>query len=255
MEKNDNESVVSATDFTNVKTISIISGKGGVGKSTVSLNLSVALARAGYKVGLIDADIYGFSIPNMLGIEGKPVSISDKLILPIEKEGIKIMSMGFLVPDNSPIIWRGPMLGKMLKVFFEEVEWGELDYLILDLPPGTGDVALDINRYVPNSKELLVTTPHKTAAHVAARAGAMALETDHNIIGVVENMSYYECECGEKGYIFGTGGGKELAEKLGVELLVQIPLVVQDDDSYIYKVGSKVEKKYQQLVNLIVNKF
>lgn len=241
-------------DTTNLKTISIISGKGGVGKSTVSLNLAITLVRKGFNVGLIDADIYGFSIPSMLGIEGKPTSISDKFILPIEKEGLKVMSMGFFVPDNSPIVWRGPMLGKMLKVFFEEVYWGELDYLILDLPPGTGDVALDINMYVPHSKELVVTTPHKTAAHVAARAGAMAQKTEHDIIGVVENMSYYECKCGEKGYIFGTDGGKNLAKKLGVELLVQIPLIIQDEESYIYKKGSKIEEKYQQLADLVIER-
>ncbi len=241
-------------DNINLKTISIISGKGGVGKSTVSLNLAIALARKGYNVGLIDADIYGFSIPSMMGIEGKPTTISDKFILPIEKEGIKIMSMGFFVPDNSPIVWRGPMLGKMLKVFFEEVYWGELDYLILDLPPGTGDVALDIHMYVPNSKELLVTTPHKTAAHVAARAGAMAQKTEHDIIGVIENMAYYECECGEKAYIFGTDGGKNLAEKLEVDLLIQIPLIIQDEESYIYKKGSKIEEKYQKLAELVIEK-
>lgn len=241
-------------DNVNMKTISIISGKGGVGKSTVSLNLAIALGKMGFRVGLIDADIYGFSIPSMLGIEGKPTTINDKVILPIEKEGIKIMSMGFFVPDNSPIVWRGPMLGKMLKVFFEEVYWGELDYLILDLPPGTGDVALDIHMYVPESKGLIVTTPHKTAAHVAARAGAMAQKTQHDIIGVVENMAYYECECGEKAYIFGTDGGKDLADKLGVDLLIQIPLVALDEESYIYKEGSKIEKKYQELAELIVEK-
>lgn len=238
----------------NMKTISIISGKGGVGKSTVSLNLAISLARKGYMVGLIDADIYGFSIPSMMKIEGKPTSISDNFILPIEKEGLKVMSMGFFVPDNSPIVWRGPMLGKMLKVFFEDVYWGNLDYLILDLPPGTGDVALDIHRYIPQSKEIIVTTPHKTASHVAARAGAMAIKTEHDIIGVVENMAYFECKCGEKEYIFGTEGGKNLAEELKTELLIQIPLVVQNEDSYIYKKGSKIEEKYLRLAELIIER-
>ncbi len=239
---------------TNMTTLSVISGKGGVGKSTVSLNLAITFAQKGYKVGLIDADIYGFSIPNMLGITEKPRAINDNFILPIEKEGIKVMSMGFFVPDNSPIVWRGPMLGKMLKMFFEDVYWGDLDYLILDLPPGTGDVALDVHRYIPQSKEVVVTTPHKTAAHVAARAGAMAIKTEHDIIGVVENMAYYECECGEKAYIFGTDGGKNLANELNVELLTQIPLVIQNENSYIYIKGSKIEEKYQQLVDLIVER-
>jgi len=204
--------------------IAIASGKGGVGKSTVTVNLAVALARAGYRVGVIDADIYGFSVPDMMGIDRRPTVIDD-VILPVEKLGVKVMSMAFFVEDNRPVIWRGPMLGKMLRNFFSEIHWGELDYMLLDLPPGTGDVALDVHQLIPQSKEIIVTTPHLTAAFVAARAGAMALQTNHEILGVVENMSWYECShCGEKEYIFGSGGGEKLAQTLRTQLLAQIPL-------------------------------
>src|SRR5690625_3373463 len=187
--------------------ISIASGKGGVGKSTVTVNLAMSLMRLGKKVGIIDADIYGFSVPDMMGIEKRPVVRGDKII-PVERFGIKVISMGFFVEDNSPIVWRGPMLGKMLTSFFQEVEWGDLDYLLLDLPPGTGDIALDVHELIPSCKEIIVTTPHPTAAFVAARAGQMALKTNHEILGVVENMAYFESKkTGEKEYVFGQGGG------------------------------------------------
>ncbi len=189
--------------------ISVASGKGGVGKSTVAVNLAVALAREGKRVGVIDADIYGFSVPDMMGIEERP-AVVDKTIYPVERFGVKVISMGFFVEENALFIWRGPMLGKMLRNFFQEVAWEELDYMILDLPPGTGDVALDIQQMLPQSKELLVTTPHATAAFVAARAGAMAIHTKHEILGVVENMAYYQCSsCGNRDYIFGRDGGEK----------------------------------------------
>ena len=160
----------------------------------------------------------------MMGISEQP-EIKDKKIIPVERFGVQVISMGFFVEENTPVIWRGPMLGKMLTSFFKEVEWGDLDYLLLDLPPGTGDVALDVHQMLPESKEIIVTTPHPTAAFVAARAGAMAIHTDHEILGVVENMSYFESkETGNKEYIFGKGGGQKLAEELSVPLLGQIPL-------------------------------
>ncbi|MBK3496553.1 Mrp/NBP35 family ATP-binding protein [Viridibacillus sp. YIM B01967] len=208
----------------NVKFISIASGKGGVGKSTVSVNLAVALARLGKKVGLIDADIYGFSVPDMMGVQTMPVVEEDRII-PVDRLGVKMISMGFFVEDNAPVVWRGPMLGKVLDQFFRDVEWGELDYLLLDLPPGTGDIALDIHQMLPESNEIVVTTPHPTAAFVAARAGAMAIKTDHNILGVVENMSWFQSKMsGEREFVFGEGGGPKLAEELRTELLGQIPL-------------------------------
>ncbi|MCO7127402.1 Mrp/NBP35 family ATP-binding protein [Sporolactobacillus shoreicorticis] len=204
--------------------IAVASGKGGVGKSTVSVNLALALARQGKKIGLLDADIYGFSVPDMMGIEKRP-EIRHNRIIPVERLGIKVISMGFFVENNSPVIWRGPMLGKMLNNFFNDVYWGDLDYLVLDLPPGTGDVAMDIHSKLPHSKEIIVTTPHPTAAFVAARAGAMAVHTKHEILGIVENMAYYQSKkTGEIEYVFGKGGGDKLSDLLHTDLLGRVPL-------------------------------
>ncbi|MEX2460014.1 MAG: Mrp/NBP35 family ATP-binding protein [Paenibacillaceae bacterium] len=244
----------------NVEFIAVASGKGGVGKSTVTVNLAVALARKGKKVGIIDADIYGFSIPDMMGIENRPEMVENK-ITPIERFGVKVISMGFFVEDNAPIIWRGPMLGKMLRNFFAEVTWGELDYVLLDLPPGTGDIALDVHQMIPQSKEIIVTTPHATAAFVAARAGAMALQTNHEILGVVENMSYYLDKDGEKDYVFGRGGGGKLAEQLKTELLAQIPLGAPDnlptEEEYapsVYKADTPTGILYLEMAERIIAK-
>jgi len=244
-----------------VEFIAIASGKGGVGKSTVTVNLAVALARMGKRVGLIDADIYGFSVPDMMGIEERPEQVGDK-IKPIERFGVKVISMGFFVEDNSPIVWRGPMLGKMLRNFFAEIDWGELDYLLLDLPPGTGDVALDVHQMIPQSKEIIVTTPHATAAFVAARAGAMAIKTNHEIIGVVENMSYFESKLtGEREYVFGRGGGGKLAETLGTALLAQFPLGAPDNhpaepdfSPSVYKADSDIGREYLSLAQSVIDR-
>lgn len=244
-----------------VKFIAVASGKGGVGKSTVTVNLAVAMARRGKRVGIIDADIYGFSVPDMMGIEERPVIVNEKVV-PIERFGVKVISMGFFVEDNSPIVWRGPMLGKMLRNFFQEIEWGELDYMLLDLPPGTGDVALDVHQMIPQSKEIIVTTPHATAAFVAARAGAMAIKTEHEIIGVVENMAYFESRTtGEKEYVFGRGGGARLAETLHCDLLAQIPLGQPDNhpsepdfSPSVYKTDTETGKLYLELADSVIQR-
>ena len=241
------------------KFISVASGKGGVGKSTVTVNLAVSLMRLGKKVGIIDADIYGFSVPDMMGIENRPAVRAEKII-PVERFGVKVISMGFFVEDNSPIIWRGPMLGKMLNSFFSEVEWGDLDYLILDLPPGTGDIAMDVHELLPTSKEVIVTTPHPSAAFVAARAGQMALKTDHEILGVVENMSYFESEkTGEKEYVFGQGGGKKLAGVLKTKVLGHLPLKqpYEDEDEFapgVYQEDHPIGQEYHKIASKILAK-
>ncbi|MEC2077391.1 P-loop NTPase [Metabacillus fastidiosus] len=204
--------------------ITLTSGKGGVGKSTAAINLAIALVRLGKKVGLIDTDIYGFSIPKMMAIKERP-SVVEGRIYPVKSFGVKVISMGFFVEDNGPIIWRGPMLGKMIDQFFNNVEWGDVEYVILDLPPGTGDVALHLNKILPFRKDIIVTTPHQTAAFVAARAGKMTIKTENEILGIIENMSYIqEEEASEKKYVFGQGGGEYLARELNTDLLGQIPL-------------------------------
>lgn len=239
--------------------IAVASGKGGVGKSTVTANLAVSLKRLGKKVGIIDADIYGFSIPDMMGVESRPAVRGEKII-PVDRFGVKVISMGFFVEDNSPIIWRGPMLGKMLNSFFKEVDWGDLDYLLLDLPPGTGDIAMDVHELLPTCKELIVTTPHPTAAFVAARAGQMATKTDHEILGIVENMAYFESQkTGEKEYVFGKGGGQKLAEVLDTKVLGQLPLQqpYEEEDVFapsIYQTDHPLGKEYHKIAAKIVAK-
>jgi len=257
VKESDNENLLSPNS--KVKIISIASGKGGVGKSTVSVNLAVALARLGKKVGLVDADIYGFSVPDMMGVKDIPQIIEDRII-PVERKGVKVISMGFFVENNTPVVWRGPMLGKVLDQFFKDVEWGELDFLLLDLPPGTGDVALDIHQMLPASKEIVVTTPHPTAAFVAARAGAMALQTDHEILGVIENMSWFESKStGEKEFVFGKGGGPKLADELRTELLGQLPLGQPDWNDIdfapsVYGETHDTGKLYLEIAQKIIEK-
>lgn len=245
--------------LSNVEFISIASGKGGVGKSTVSVNIAVALARLGKKVGLIDADIYGFSVPDMMGVTQMPI-VRGERIIPVERLGVKVISMGFFVEDNAPVVWRGPMLGKALDQFFRDVEWGDLDYLFLDLPPGTGDIALDIHQMLPTSKEIIVTTPHPTAAFVAARAGAMALQTDHELLGVIENMSWFESKTtGEREFVFGKGGGTRLAEELRTDLIGQIPLGQPDwnEEDFapsVYAEDHPIGMIYTEIANRILEK-
>ncbi|MBI3647386.1 MAG: Mrp/NBP35 family ATP-binding protein [Actinobacteria bacterium] len=205
--------------------IAVASGKGGVGKSSVTVNLACALAAEGYRVGILDADVWGFSVPRMIGVTGKPVGFDD-MILPLEAHGVKVISMGFFVPEETPVIWRGPMLHKAIEQFLGDVYWGDLDFLLCDLPPGTGDVAISLASFLPGAAMLVVTTPQEAARKVAERAGKMAERTNLRPIGVIENMSYYVCpHCGERDEIFGSGGGKEAAETLGVPLMAQVPLM------------------------------
>lgn len=208
------------------RVIAIASGKGGVGKSTVTANLAVAMALDGRRVGVLDADIYGFSIPRMLGVTGQPTAI-DQMLIPLESDGIRVMSIGFLLPDDSgAVVWRGPMLHRALVTFISDVHWGDdLEYLLIDLPPGTGDVSLTIAQTLPRSSMLIVTTPQPAAVSVARRAAKMAELVNMEVIGVVENMSGFSPAPGAPTVdLFGRGGGKRLAEILGVPLLGEIPI-------------------------------
>lgn len=207
-----------------VNTIAVCSGKGGVGKSTVATNLTMALSQSGYKVGLLDADIYGYSIPRMMGLKSATPQVTGEKMKPVDKDGIKVISMGFFMPADQAVLWRGPLLHKAVTQFIDDVSWGELDFLLVDLPPGTGDVCISIANKLPQAKMLTVTTPQISAYEVAARVGVLARETRMTVIGVIENMSYYELPNGSRDYIFGRDGGKVLARRLNTELLAEIPL-------------------------------
>jgi ATP-binding protein involved in chromosome partitioning len=207
--------------------VCIGSGKGGVGKSTVTANLAAALVADGKKVGILDADVWGYSIPRMLGLgSDKPPVSPERKIIPLESNGVKVMSIGFFVQEDSAVVWRGPMLHKALTQFLEDVDWGELDFLLVDLPPGTGDVSMTLAQLLPQAKFLIVTTPQPTAQKVARRAAEMAHKVNLEIGGVVENMSGFTTPGGERFQIFGEGGGKELADELDVPLLGKVPLTM-----------------------------
>ena len=206
------------------RVILVASGKGGVGKSSVTTNLSVALANRGNKVAVVDADVYGFSIPRMLGVDRDPVVI-DEMILPPEANGVRCISMGFFVEENQPVIWRGPMLHKALEQFLTDVFWDDPDFLIVDLPPGTGDIALSLSQFLPRAELLVVTTPQPAAQKVAQRAAYMAHKVHITVSGVIENMSWFTGDDGKRYELFGAGGGQELASDLDVPLLARIPLV------------------------------
>jgi len=207
----------------------IASGKGGVGKSSVTVNLAVALAARGLSVGVVDADIYGHSVPRMLGADGRPTQVED-MIMPPQAHGVKVISIGMFTPGNVAVVWRGPMLHRALQQFLADVYWGELDVLLLDLPPGTGDIAISVAQLVPPAEIVVVTTPQVAAAEVAERAGAIALQTHQRVVGVVENMSWLDLPDGSRMEVFGSGGGQAVADGLTkgigapVPLLGQIPL-------------------------------
>ena len=202
----------------------IASGKGGVGKSSVTTNLAIALAQRGKKVGLIDADVWGFSIPRMLGIEHAPVVIDDMLIPP-DTHGVRAISMGFFAEEDQPVIWRGPMLHKALEQFLTDVFWDEPDYLLIDLPPGTGDISLSLAQFLPRSEMYVVTTPQPAAQRVAQRAAFMAEKVNLGVKGVIENMSHFTGDDGKRYYLFGAGGGQDLADRLEIPLVGQVPLI------------------------------
>jgi ATP-binding protein involved in chromosome partitioning len=196
------------------RVLAVASGKGGVGKSTLSANLAMAFARLGQRTGILDADVYGHSIPHLLGIQQKPVAV-DRMIVPPVRGELKLMSIGFFLDDNQPVMWRGPMLHRALEQFLTDVHWGELDTLVVDMPPGTGDVSISLGQLLPRAEAVIVTTPQPLAQEVAARAALMAQKTNMRLLGVVENMS---------GETFGSGGGDKLAEELGLPMLGRIPL-------------------------------
>ena len=210
----------------------VASGKGGVGKSSLTVNLAVALANRGRAVGIVDADIYGHSVPRMLGVTGRPTQV-EQMILPPEAGGVRVISIGMFTPGNSPVVWRGPMLHRALQQFLADVFWGDLDVLLLDLPPGTGDIAISVAQLIPNAEILVVTTPQVAAREVAERAGSIALQTHQQITGIVENMSWLELPGGERMELFGAGGGAAVADSLSrmtgarVPLLGQIPIDVR----------------------------
>ena len=205
--------------------ICIASGKGGVGKSTLTANLAAALAAEGHSAGALDADVYGYSIPRMLGVDERPQVNAERKILPLDgPAGVKVMSIGFFVEQNAAVVWRGPMLHKAIQQFLEDVAWGEVDYLLLDLPPGTGDVSMTLAQLLPQARVVVVTTPQPAAQSVARRAAEMAAKVDLELLGVIENMSGFTTPDGQRFTIFGEGGGETLADELGVPLLGKVPL-------------------------------
>jgi ATP-binding protein involved in chromosome partitioning len=204
----------------------VASGKGGVGKSSVTVNLAAALAAKGLSVGVLDADIYGFSVPRMLGVTGKPTQV-EQMIMPPSAHGVKVISIGMFTPGNTAVVWRGPMLHRALQQFLADVFWGDLDVLLMDLPPGTGDIAISVAQLVPSAELLVVTTPQLAAREVAERAGSIALQTHQQIVGVVENMSWLDLPDGTRMELFGSGGGQSVADSLSTTTGTTVPLLGQ----------------------------
>ncbi len=206
--------------------VCIGSGKGGVGKSTITANIAAALAAEGKSVGVLDADVWGYSIPRMFGVTGRPPVSPERKIVPLEAGGVKIMSIGFFVEEDAAVVWRGPMLHKALTQFLEDVEWGQLDFLLVDLPPGTGDVSMTLAQLLPQAQFVIVTTPQQTAQKVARRSADMANKVNLEVAGVIENMAGFVTPDGERYQIFGEGGGQELADEIQVPLIAKVPLTM-----------------------------
>lgn len=243
----------------NVKNvIAIASGKGGVGKTTVACNLAIALSNFGAKVGLLDGDIYGPSVPRIIGVKDPPKTDGKKIFPPVANN-VKVMSVGFFITEDTPLIWRGPIISNVLRQLIMDVDWGELDYLIVDLPPGTGDIPLTLAQTLPLAGVIIVTTPQPTAYSIATKALQMFKKLNTNIIGIIENMSYFVCpDCGKRHEIFGYGGGKEVAEKMGVPFLGEIPLDpvirARSDEGYpitIENTKSEASKAYYEIAKKV----
>lgn len=246
------EEVISRTKY-----LAIASGKGGVGKSTVTANLAYFLTKLGKKVGIIDVDIYGASIPFIFGMEINPLDLNeDEKIIPSVYDGIEIISTEFFVPKDKPLMWRAPIASQMTTMFFNSVAWSEeLDFILIDMPPGTGDIAIDVRSLVPLSDMIIVTNPNMAAANVAVKAGLGSKEIGHNIIGVIENMSYYYNACSkEKDFIFGTGGGSYVANKIGVDLLATIPVTAPNTNDNIYDDTTIQGKTYLFLAQKLIER-
>src|SRR5262245_22818524 len=208
------------------RVLAVASGKGGVGKSSLAANLAAAFSRLGQRAGVLDADVYGYSIPHMLGVHQRPVAVDGgerAMIVPPVRDELKIMSIGFFLDENTPVMWRGPMLHRALEQFLSDVHWGELDTLVVDMPPGTGDVAISLGQLLPRAEAVVVTTPHRASQQVAVRAAQMARKTNMRLLGVVENMAYLEREDGSREELFGSGGGESLAAEVEAPLLGRIP--------------------------------
>jgi len=242
------------------RVVAVASGKGGVGKSSVSCNLAVALVRAGKTVGIVDGDIWGFSVPRMLGVTQPPILVAEAIIPPVSY-GVKVMSMDYFVGDDKAVIWRGPMLHKAIEQFLKDVFWDNLDFLIVDMPPGTGDIAISMAQFLPRAQVLLVTTPQPTAQRVARRAALMAAEVDQQVIGIVENMSWFTGDDGKRYELFGSGGGSALADEVGVDLMARIPLLPamgrgadQGHPVAVAAPGSEAEQAFEVLAGAVVDK-
>jgi ATP-binding protein involved in chromosome partitioning len=251
------EGAITAGDFAD-RVIAVASGKGGVGKSTVTANLAAALSRLDYKVGVLDADVYGFSIPRILGVEGTPTTIDDNII-PLRRNNIQVMSMGFFINEDQPVIWRGPLLHKAINQFIADTLWDKLDFFLIDLPPGTGDVTLTISQALPKAELLVITTPQPVASNTAGRVARMAEKTNLKVLGVIENMSYYEVN-GTRDYIFGKDGGKKLASTLGVPFISEIPIrteirvAADSGDPIALQKNSEIGEQYLDIAKKIIEK-
>ncbi len=242
--------------------IAVGSGKGGVGKTTVSVNLALTLKNKGFKVGLMDADVYGPNVPVMMGISGTPAITEDKKIIPLEKDGIKIISVHFFVQEDQPLIWRGPLVSNLVNQFINDVQWGELDYLIVDLPPGTGDVQISLSQKLKLTGGVVVTTPQKISQYDVKKAVNMFKAVDVPVLGVIENMSYVICpKCGEKIYLFPQGGGENISKLFNIDFLGSLPFdpevsTQSDSGKPIVAVSpeNEISKTYDNIAEKIIEK-